>query len=127
MRKKILVLVCVAVLLLSISVVSAASTTFFTDDRDGYHWIGSGTVTGSKATAKLTGSQNSSPYIPSYDCSAESWVYAYDAGGNLLRDAHTVGDIYAKAEVSAGSTAFYKMKAKFKYNGVTKGLYTLYV
>ncbi|MBR5070567.1 MAG: hypothetical protein IKX27_01540 [Oscillospiraceae bacterium] len=124
MKKRISIIVFVAALLLSISVVSAASTTFFTANRDGYRWVGTGTVSGSKATAKLTGTVNGSNYIPSYDCDAESWVIGYDANWNYLGGAHSVGTTYANA-VFISTQDVYHMGAEFEFNGLTRGVYTL--
>ncbi len=125
--KKISLLVCVVVLLLSISVVAAASTTFFYSNRDGYRWVGSGSVSVSKATAKLTGTQNSTPYLPQVDCSAESWVRAYKSDGVMIGTMYNIGYTYSKAEYTTGAFNIYKMEAEFEYNGLHRGSFSLYV
>ncbi len=127
MKKRIIVFVCVAaLLLLSISVVTAASTTFFTSNRDGYRWVGTGKISGNTVTAKLTGTQNSTPYLPSYDCSAKSWVRAYNTDGDVIGSAYDYGNTYAKAECSPTSYSVYKIEAEFEYNELHRGPFTLY-
>lgn len=125
MKKTISVLLCVVLLLCFIATVSAASTTFFTANRDGYHWVGSGTVSGNKATAKITGTViPNSQYIPAADCNAESWVIGYDSNWNYLGGAHSVGTTYANAVFTATQDV-YHMGAEFEFNGLTRGVYTL--
>lgn len=124
-RKMIAILVCVA-LLFSLSVVAyAASSAFFTDDYSGYRCTGRGSFSGFNATSSLSAEEIPDQlHIPAYDCTAYTWVVAYDSGGKIIGSENNTGTTYVSASFT-GTRAVFSIGCGFTFNGFHFGFFRL--
>lgn len=122
-RRILAVLVCVMIVA-SLSVTAfAASTTFFTRTVYGYSCTGRGSFSGTTATSTLSATPVSSQAnIPSEDCTAETWVAAWDSTGAYLGSEHVISTTNAKATLVTDRTVA-KIGCGFTFTGTHFGYF----
>ena len=127
MQKRVLSVLACLILSASLSIEAFASLSpFFNTTTKGYNCTGTGHLFTSSATATLTATLNPDlPHIPSDECHAEVWLFAFDSDDQKVGGEVSTGTTSATATYQSSEKPLSWMGCEFIFTGTNLGKYTL--
>ena len=117
----------VLALIIAVMPLSAyASTTFFNNNKLGYHRVGTGSLTDTSFSAELTVTPLPGTSVqPDENYSSEIWVYLYNNSSSMLSAHWSSGHLNCLSAGSVSSATAFSTNV-FKFENTSLGRYYLY-